>query len=189
MNAGKRDQGAGNSDGGEFEATLRLIANLSAPAGLADRVQAGLRVAPAAASTSGRILRWPEVLRPGAVWMQGPPARMAAAAAIVFVVIGGGWTVASHVQPAQPVRAVVLPPRMNAPAGFSSSGAMRTPQTLNRPIVAHATAAELQAVQAAIQAADKATAKKSLRRGKSARQSKGAAAHKTIAHPTAPATE
>jgi hypothetical protein len=68
--------------------------------------------------------------------------RSAAAAAIVFVVVGGGWGISSRVQPSPQVRAITVPPRVSAPGGFSSAGAMRTPQTLNGPVVAHpATAA------------------------------------------------
>jgi len=67
---------------GSAEVTLRLIARLPAPEGLEDRVMAGLKTAPRAA----RVLHWPAVLQPATSWMRG-----AAAAAIVFVVAGGGW--------------------------------------------------------------------------------------------------
>ncbi|MGB7546973.1 MAG: hypothetical protein WBM14_04420, partial [Terracidiphilus sp.] len=63
-------------------------------------------------------------------------ARGAAAAAIVFVVAGGGWGVYSRVQPAQATKVIAMP-RVAAPSGFSSAGAMRTPQTLNGPVLAH----------------------------------------------------
>jgi len=114
------------------EDTLRLIAGLPAPEGLADRVQAGLRTAPRTAS----ILRWPHALRPTGGWMHSAVARSAAAAAIVCVVAGGGWEVYSRIQPAPSARVVVMPPRV-APGsvGFSSSTAMRVPQTLDGPVV------------------------------------------------------
>jgi hypothetical protein len=109
------------------EATLRLIARLPAPQGLEDRVNAGLKSAP----RTGRILHWPAVLRPTGSWMRG-----AAAAAIVFVVAGGGWGIYTRVQPSQPARVIVMPSRAGAGGGFSSAGAMRKPETLNGPVVA-----------------------------------------------------
>jgi hypothetical protein len=121
----------------EAEVTLRLIASLPAPEGLEDRVTVGLRAArlsaaPGKGSRTAHILSWPARPRLESNWM-----RSAAAAAIVFVVVGGGWGVYSRVQPAQPARVIVLPPRVAAPGGFSSAGAMRTPQTLNGPVVTH----------------------------------------------------
>jgi hypothetical protein len=104
------------------EATLRLIASLPAPAGLEERVHAALRRAP----RGGRVLAWPSISQSG--WM-----RTAAAAAIVFVVAGGGWGVYTRVEQGQPAKVIVMPPRMAGPGGFSSAGAMRTPQTLTRP--------------------------------------------------------
>ena len=109
------------------EATLRLIASLPAPDGLEDRVMAGLKSAP----RSARVLHWPSMLQPAGGWMRG-----AAAAAIVFVVAGGGWGVYKRVQPTQPARVLVMPPRTGATAGFSNAGAMRTPQTINGPVLA-----------------------------------------------------
>jgi hypothetical protein len=110
------------------EETLRLIASLPAPEGLEKRIEAGLRVAPRRA----RILPWPARL--DNAWV-----RVAAAAAIVFVVIGGGWGVVSLVQPSQPARGNSVPPVIaphgTAPGGFSNAGAMRTPQTLDHPVV------------------------------------------------------
>ena len=79
----------------------------------------------------GRVLLWPAALRMDSNWM-----RSAAAAAIVFVVAGGGWGIYSWVQP-QPARVIAQPPHVAAPGGFSSAGAMRTPNTLNGPVLAH----------------------------------------------------
>jgi len=110
-------------DAGSAEATLQLIARLPVPEGLEDRVKAGLKTVP----RTGRILQWPASLRPTASWMRG-----AAAAAVVFVVAGGGWGIYVRVQPSQPARVIVMP---HVGGGFSSAGAMRTPQTLNGPIV------------------------------------------------------
>jgi len=105
----------------DAEATLRLIASLPAPEGIEDRVLAGLRSAP----PSGRLLKWPgENLL-----------RTAAAAAIVFVVVGGGWGIYSRVQPAS---AVGAPPHVGTSGGFSNAGAVRVPQTVPSPVVAPA---------------------------------------------------
>jgi hypothetical protein len=117
---------------GEAERTLRLIANLPIPEGLEDRVKNGLRIAPRA----GRVLHWPSSKLQGRSWLNGNVARGAAAAAIVLVVLGGGWGLYSRVQPAQLPQAIAMP-RVAAPGSFSSAGAMRTPQTLNGPVLNH----------------------------------------------------
>jgi hypothetical protein len=118
------DRDSGRETG---EDTLRLIAQLPAPEGIEDRVRAELRAAPRRA----RVLSWPAALKSDRPWM-----RSAAAAAIVFVVAGGGWGVYSRVQPAPSARVIVMPPRVAAPGSFSSAAAMRTPNTLNPPVVA-----------------------------------------------------
>jgi hypothetical protein len=109
----------------DADATLRLIAGIPAPEGLEDRVHAALRTAP----RSARILEWPASFRTDSPWM-----RSAAAAAIAFVVVGGGWGVYSRVQPG---KVIAMPPHVAAPGGFSNAGAMRTPNTLNGPVLAH----------------------------------------------------
>jgi len=68
--------------------------------------------------------------------MQSTWVRTAAAAAIVFVVAGGGWEVYSRVQPAERPNAIVLPP-VAAHGGFSSADAIRTPRTLNGTVLTH----------------------------------------------------
>jgi hypothetical protein len=125
LSARRGDRDTGRETG---ETTLRLIAQLPAPRGLEDRVKAELRAAPRRA----RVLSWPAALRSDSPWM-----RSAAAAAIVFVVAGGGWGVYSRVQQPQPARVIVMPPRVAAPGGFSSAAAIRTPNTLNGPVVAN----------------------------------------------------
>jgi hypothetical protein len=131
---------------GSGEDTLRLIASLPAPAGLSDRVQAGLRAAPQA----GRIVIWRGPLRPPFGWMYGGIVRCAAAAAIVCVVAGGGWRIFSHVHP--PGSAQVMPAPVPAGGnGFSSAGAKRVPQTLEGPVLTHPVSAppEVNVVQKA----------------------------------------
>ena len=118
------------SGSGAAEETLRIIAGLPAPDGLQDRVMEAMSRAPRMAS----ILPWPSEPRRG--WVHSAVARGAAAAAIVFVVGGGGWGVYSRAHPAQAPKVIAMP-RVVAPGGFSSSGAMRTPQTLNGPTLAH----------------------------------------------------
>jgi len=115
---------------GSGDETLRLIASLPAPAGLEGRVHRALHVR----SGQARVLGWPKRLNPQTGWM-----RSAAAAAIVFVVVGGGWGVYTRVAHNQPARIIVMPARMPAAGGFSSLGAMRTPQTLPGPVITHPT--------------------------------------------------
>jgi hypothetical protein len=127
--APRTDAGA---DARTVETTLRLIAQLPAPKGLEDRVMVGLDSVP----RKGRVLQWPAMLQPGSSWMRG-----AAAAAIVFVVAGGGWGIYSRVQPTRPANVIAMP-RAGAGGGFSSAGAMRTPQTLDGPVVAEPVTAQ-----------------------------------------------
>jgi hypothetical protein len=130
MNSSEDNSIAGASGFGEFEETLRLVARLEPPEGLEERVLAKMRTAPA--SGRARVLAWPVALRLDSPWM-----RSAAAAAIVAVVIGGSWGVYSRVQSIQPTRAITVPLHLSTQGGFSSAGAMRTPQTLNGPMVVH----------------------------------------------------
>ena|SRR5579863_4321119 len=108
------------------EETLRLIANLPAPDGLEDRVHAALNAVP----RRSRVLAWPRALRAESGWMRG-----AAAAAIIFVVAGGGWGVYTRVESTQnqPAKVIVTPQRTPVSGGFSGAGAMRPPLTLPRP--------------------------------------------------------
>jgi hypothetical protein len=76
-------------------------------------------------------------MKPTASWMRG-----AAAAAIVFVVAGGGWGIYSRVHAPVPAKAIVMPPHVGVAPGFSSAGAMRTPQTLKGPVVARPAGAQ-----------------------------------------------
>ena len=115
---------------GSGEETLRLIASVPAPEGLEERVHEVLRRAP----RSGRVLTWPARFRariaPDHDWV-----RATAAAAIVFVVVGGGWGVYSRVEQNQPAKGFVMPAQMPGSGGFSGAGAIRTPQTLPGPTV------------------------------------------------------
>jgi len=106
------------------EETLRIVASLPAPEGLEDRIHAALGAAPRHA----RVLRWPTALKPQSNWM-----RTAAAAAIVFVVVGGGWGVYTRVEQNRPAKVIVMPPRIASPGGFSGAGAVRTPETIPGP--------------------------------------------------------
>lgn len=117
-----------------LDETLRLVAHAPLPDGLADRVQARLDARSASTARRGRVLAWPvaPVSKTGSNWM-----RTAAAAAIVFVVAGGGWGVYSRIQPWPAAKGAVPIPHVAAPGGFSNAGAMRTPQTLNGPVLTH----------------------------------------------------
>jgi len=145
---------------GTGEETLRLIARLPVPQLLEERVKAGLNSAPRTA----RILRWPAPLLRGQGWMHSTAARSAAAAAIVIVVAGGSWGVYSRVQPALPPNVVVMPLHTAPSIGFSSAGAMRTPQTLNGSVVAHPATVTPQQSKAASKSADQTAAR--FRQGK-----------------------
>ena len=142
------------------EETLRLIASLRAPEGLEERVYAGLIAQP----RRGRILHWPSAPRLSSSWM-----RSAAAAAIVFVVAGGGWGIYSRVQRPQPGNVIVMPPHVATPGGFSSAGAMRTPNTLNGPVLAHPVTVPLKLVKP-VTKAPAAAAQKTNRRAPASAQ-------------------
>jgi hypothetical protein len=135
------------------EETLRLIASLPAPAGLEDRIHAGLRASQLSQPHQAHILAWPAQLHPGRNWMHSAVVRTAAAAAIVMVVAGGGWGIYSRVQPRPAAKAIVLPPRPAVSGGFSSGGAMRTPQTLNGPVLTHPATAVQTPAKAAVRLA------------------------------------
>jgi len=126
MSSNPQDPMTSESDLTAAEETLRLIASLPAPEGLEDRVHAALNSVP----RKSRVLAWPRNLRPENGWMRG-----AAAAAIVFVVAGGGWGVYTRVELNQPAKVIVMPARMPNAGGFSGAGAMRTPLTLPGPAV------------------------------------------------------
>jgi hypothetical protein len=177
---------AADAGAGSAEETLRLLANLPAPDGLAERVQAGLRAASLAAPNPVRakILHWPAALRLDHAWMRG-----AAAAAIVFAVAGGGWGIYSRVAPAPrtpQTRGIALP-RVATPGGFSGAGAMRTPQTLNGPTVVHpATARPATPAPQANKPATKAAAKSNQEQF---HRNKSVATNKASVQPTTPSAK
>lgn len=129
---GYRMNSASSKSSESYEDTLRLITHVPVPDGLLQRVQTRVRAGLHAAPRSGRILAWPPDLNLQSGWM-----RAAAAAAIVSVVAGGGWGIYSSIQLPAPVRVISVPPRIAPGGGFSSAGAMRTPQTLNGPVLTH----------------------------------------------------
>jgi hypothetical protein len=182
------DPGA-SSDSSAFEETLRLIARLPAPEGIEERVQAGLRArlhsasgkaaSGPAVSSKARILHWPKAKQLESAW-----ARTVAAAAIVFVVAGGGWCISSRIQQVQPQAAVALP-RVAAPGGFSRAGAMRTPQTLNGPVVAPAAQVAPQKVIPAVNPATQ-TRRVQFHRGKPAPTGSTASTKSAATQPAAP---
>jgi hypothetical protein len=100
---------------------------------LEERVNKALKSKAVERGLRGRVLAWPRTLRPESAWM-----RSAAAAAIVFVVAGGGWGVYTRVDNMridknQPARVIVMPARMPSTEGFTGAGAIRTPVTLPGP--------------------------------------------------------
>jgi hypothetical protein len=132
-----RDMGTGNDSKlnaamADVDVTLRLLANVNAPEGLEERVHATLR---RTSRSGGRVIEFPGRRASDSVWV-----RTAAAAAICFVVVGGGWGVYSRVQTA---RVIAMPSHLGAPGnGFSNSNAIRTPQTLNGPVINHPAATQ-----------------------------------------------
>lgn len=132
-----------------LDATLHLLATLPAPAGLEDRVFAGMVAVPRKA----RVLEWPQPLY-SRDWVRG-----IAAAAIVLVVGGGGWGLYSHVKPGEPAQVVTGPRTTFQPGGFSSAEMIRRPQTLNGPPVKRAEPA----VTAKTKTAEETAAKKPAR--------------------------
>jgi hypothetical protein len=118
------------------EETLRLMATLPPPEGLAARVQARLHTTPRRSFLAG----WTGFGLNG--WMYstvfGQGLRGCAAAGIVLVVAGGGWRIYTRVQPAPTAKVIEMPARVGpAGGGFSNAGAMRTPDTLNGPVLVH----------------------------------------------------
>lgn len=111
----------------EADATLRLIASLPAPEGLAERVRGGLHAG--TLREGARVLNWPMTARAGIVWLRG-----AAAAAIVCVVAGGAWWISAKA-PAAGGSAVAVPVHVRQAGGFSNASAMHTPDTLNGPVL------------------------------------------------------
>jgi hypothetical protein len=124
-------QNPNNVGNGEGEETLHLIARLPAPAGLEGRIHHALR-ATVRTPQAGRVLVWPLPASMGGAagreWM-----RAAAAAAIAFLIAGGGWGVYSRVQP-RTAGPLMLTPHA-APGGFAGANAVRTPETINGPVV------------------------------------------------------
>lgn len=119
-------------DGGakalEYDATLRLLAQVEVPEGLADRVKARL-----ARSTSGNVVEWPREQSVGAEWL-----RRAAAAAIFLAVSGGSWAVYTTANGAldtarRGTAPAVLPSQQ--PGDFGTAGTMKKTNPLMAPVV------------------------------------------------------
>jgi hypothetical protein len=126
----KSQKGLPGKENKSAEETLRLIASLPAPDGLAERVQTRLATAP----RMGQILSWPQGLVSGGR-LYGNAMRGAAAAAIVCVVVGGGWRIYSRVQPGPSARVVVMPAPVGPPRGFSIGGSVHMPDPHIGPVL------------------------------------------------------
>lgn len=130
---GYRSDPEDRSPMGPGEDTLRLIAGLPAPGGLADRVRAGLHAAPRASW----ILVGRDRLRPPFGWMYSSLVRGLAAAAIVCAVACGAWRIYSRVQPAAKALVVPASPDSSGGKGFSTAGSRHIPETLQGPVLNH----------------------------------------------------
>jgi hypothetical protein len=95
--------------------------------------------------------------------------RTAAAAAIVFVIAGGGWGVYTRVEHNQPAKVIAMPPHVVAPGGFAGAGAKRTPETLPGPVLLQPVAPKPAEPQAAQPKLAKKSVAKSAGAGASAR--------------------
>lgn len=108
--------------------TLRLLASVPAPRGLEARLLARI----GEQTQPKRVLAWP--LRTALAESAGM--RAAAAAVLVAVLAGGGWGIVALTRPAQQAGAARSTVRSGmGGSGFSSAGAMRTPETLKGPAV------------------------------------------------------
>ena len=108
--------------------TLRLLASQPAPEGLEDRLQRQLKTALHSAPRPG-VFAWVKdelAERFRFLSLDGATMRAVAAVAIVAVVLGGGWSVFSRVQLAPQGSAI----QQRGGGGFSSAGAIRTPQNI-----------------------------------------------------------
>ena len=122
----------------DAERTLRVIAKLPAPEGIADRVKTRLHTAPRKAGA----IAWPSAVGSGR-WTQFAPIRAAAAAAIVMAVGGGAWELYTHIQIAPEPAALVAPLHTDGSRGLSAAGAVRKPKTLDGPVLADPTHTKL----------------------------------------------
>ena len=121
--------------------TLQLLAQAPLPEGLNDRLKAALHKASAEAPQRGKVIAWPSA--PEEATATGQPQtvgvrwmRLAAAVLIAAAVFASGWGVAWHQESANSAVAPKAPLVRPLPAGgFSSAGAMRTPQTIEGPVV------------------------------------------------------
>jgi hypothetical protein len=130
MNSNSHNAMGPAPNSGSVEDTLRLIAGLPAPAGLEERVHKALRSAP----RNGRVLAWPARFH-AKIALESNWMRATAAAAIVFVVVGGGWGVYSRMQPGPPGNVIVMPQLVPGSGGISGAGAIRVPATIPGPKV------------------------------------------------------
>lgn len=111
-----------------MEQTLKLVAELPAPEGLAERVKARL-AAVEADPQRGRLLDWPAPSRTRTRWLPGAMAAGLLAAVAIGGTLAYRWVVPAPVARTAPAAARPAVPQQS----FSSAGAMRTPVTLNGP--------------------------------------------------------
>ena len=108
---------------GDPEATLRLLAQLPPPHGLADRVHRSLAIAPDTASPQ----------RFWSLWKPAHRLQFAGAAVLVTAMAASSWTILASRHPATPAAKAVAPAPAPQPSTFSTAGAEHRPATL-KPI-------------------------------------------------------
>lgn len=131
-----------------LDETLRMIARVSAPDGMEDRIRCRIASRDGAAESSSgkaeRVLLWPRSPRAQSAGARGTGfrerwVRGAAAAAIAAAIAGAGWGVYMRVQQAAAANVAAAPRTQPADASrngvFRESGAIRRPQTLTKPVV------------------------------------------------------
>ncbi len=116
----------------DFDATLRLLARVEVPEGMAGRVKARLHEA-----ATSNVVEWPHEQGVGRAWL-----RRAAAAAIVLAVGGGSWVVYSSANGAleaarKGAAPAVLPSQRQGE--FGTAGRMKKANPLMAPVVKEGT--------------------------------------------------
>jgi len=122
-----------------LDEALKALTCQQAPEGLEDRIEARLRQALAAERTHTSLLQRLQLkfaeLSEGlqANWMQSNALRGSMAVLLAALVIGSGYQIANRSNTAQSPALAPTAPQSNG--GFNSAGAVRTPHTIDGPLL------------------------------------------------------